>query len=84
MDPRNRHTLGIVISFVTKPSGRLKPGIAFTSKKVLQGAIVVLGSGLSLGQVLSTGGRSLPVLIGTLAAALGMAWLGRLLGFAET
>ena len=73
--------LGIVISLAKRPSGRLKPGIAFTSKKVLQGAIVVLGTGLSLGQVLSTGGSSLPVLIGTLVAALGVAWIvGRLLG----
>ncbi len=72
---------GIVISLVKKPSTRLKPGIALSSKKVLQGSIVLLGSGLSLGQVLSTGVRSLPVLLGTLIAALGMAWLaGPLLG----
>lgn len=72
---------GIAISLVKRPTARLKPGIAFTSKKVLQGSIVVLGSGLSLGQVLSVGGRSLPVLLGTLVVALVMAWLvGRLLG----
>jgi uncharacterized integral membrane protein (TIGR00698 family) len=72
---------GIAIAVVRKPSARLKPGIAFTSKKVLQGSIVLMGLGLSLGQVLSTGARSVPVLLGTLAAALGMAWLaGRLLG----
>jgi uncharacterized membrane protein YadS len=72
---------GIAISLVKTPSTRLKPGIAFSSKKVLQGAIVLFGSGLSLGQVLATGGRSLPVLMGTLVAALTMAWLaGRLLG----
>jgi uncharacterized integral membrane protein (TIGR00698 family) len=72
---------GIVISLVKTPPARLKPGIAFTSKKVLQGAIVVLGSGLSLGQVLSTGGRSLPVLLGTLVVGLALAWLvGRVLG----
>jgi uncharacterized integral membrane protein (TIGR00698 family) len=72
---------GIAIAVVRKPSARLKPGIAFTSKKVLQGSIVLMGLGLSLGQVLSTGAGSVPVLLGTLAAALGMAWLaGRLLG----
>jgi uncharacterized integral membrane protein (TIGR00698 family) len=72
---------GIAIAVVRKPSARLKPGIAFTSKKVLQCSVVLFGLGLSLGQVLSTGARSLPVLLGTLAAALGMAWLaGRLLG----
>jgi uncharacterized integral membrane protein (TIGR00698 family) len=72
---------GIAIAVVRKPSARLRPGIAFTSKKVLQGSIVLMGLGLSLGQVLSTGARSIPVLVGTLAAALGMAWLaGRFLG----
>jgi uncharacterized integral membrane protein (TIGR00698 family) len=72
---------GIVIAVVRAPSARLRPGIMFASKKVLQGSIVLMGFGLSLGQVLSTGARSLPVLLGTLAAALGVAWLaGRLLG----
>jgi uncharacterized integral membrane protein (TIGR00698 family) len=72
---------GIVVSLIKKPSKDLKPGITFSSKKVLQASIVLLGSGLSLGQVLSTGGRSLPVLLGSLIAVLGMAWLaGRLFG----
>jgi uncharacterized integral membrane protein (TIGR00698 family) len=72
---------GIAIATVRAPSARLRPGIAFSSKKVLQGSIVLMGLGLSLGQVLSTGARSLPVLLGTLVAALGMAWVaGRLLG----
>ncbi len=71
---------GIVIAVVRRPSARFKPGISFVSKSVLQGSIVVLGLGLSLSQVLSTGTRSLPVLVGTLVAALGVAWLaGRLL-----
>lgn len=71
---------GVVISVVRRPSAQLVPGISFASRKVLQGSIVVLGLGLSFGQVLATGARSLPVLIGTLAVALGMAWLaGRLL-----
>jgi uncharacterized integral membrane protein (TIGR00698 family) len=72
---------GIALSLLRKPSARLHPGIAFSSKSVLKASIVVLGSGLSLGQVLSTGSKSLPVLAGTLVSALAMAWLaGRLLG----
>ena len=71
---------GIAISVVRRPSARLGPGISFSAKKVLQGSIVVLGFGLSLGQVLSTGAASLPVLVGTLVIALAVAWLaGRLL-----
>jgi len=72
---------GIAIAVARKPAASLKPGIAFTSKKVLHGSIVLLGLGLSMGQVLSAGARSLPVLLGTLAVALIMAWAaGRMLG----
>jgi uncharacterized membrane protein YadS len=54
---------------------RLKPGLTFASKPVLQTSIVVLGTGLSLGQVAQVGGQSLPVMLGTLVIALGGAWL---------
>jgi uncharacterized integral membrane protein (TIGR00698 family) len=58
-----------------------RPGIAFSAKPVLQTSIVVLGTGLSLHQVIGTGARSLPILLGTLVLALLMAWwAGRLLG----
>lgn len=58
-----------------------RPGYEFASKTLLQLSIVVLGTGLSLQQVLRVGGDSLPVMLGTLAVALGGAWLfGRLLG----
>ncbi|SNC60068.1 conserved hypothetical integral membrane protein [Kytococcus aerolatus] len=60
---------------------RTAPGLAFAAKKVLQASIVVLGLGLSLGQVLRIGGESLPVMLGTLVVALVAAWLlGRWLG----
>jgi uncharacterized integral membrane protein (TIGR00698 family) len=55
-------------------------GYAVASKPVLQLSIVVLGTGLSLSQVVRVGGESLPVMLGTLTVALGGAWLfGRLL-----
>ena len=58
-----------------------EPGYGFAGKTLLQGSIVVLGTGLSLRQVASVGGASLPVMLGTLAVALGAAWLlGRRLG----
>ncbi|SEF37584.1 conserved hypothetical integral membrane protein [Amycolatopsis pretoriensis] len=60
---------------------RWAPGYAVAAKPVLQASIVVLGTGLSLTQVLRVGGESLPVMLGTLAVALGGAWLlGRWLG----
>ncbi|MFI5736240.1 YeiH family protein [Kribbella sp. NPDC051587] len=59
----------------------LRPGIDFAAKNLLQLSIVVLGTGLSLQQVAHVGLSSLPVMLGTLALALGGAWLfGRLLG----
>ena len=58
-----------------------RPGYEFASKNLLQLSIVVLGTGLSLHQVARVGASSLPVMLGTLALALGGAWFfGRLLG----
>jgi uncharacterized integral membrane protein (TIGR00698 family) len=60
---------------------RWEPGYLVAARPVLQLSIVVLGTGLSLRQVMTVGGSSLPVMLGTLAVALGGAWLlGRLLG----
>ncbi|HEX3780204.1 MAG TPA: putative sulfate exporter family transporter [Pseudonocardiaceae bacterium] len=60
---------------------RWNTGYATAAKPVLQLSIVVLGTGLSLPEVLRVGSQSLPVMLGTLAVALGGAWLfGRLLG----
>ena len=60
---------------------RTGAGYAVAAKPVLQLSIVVLGTGLSLSQVVRVGGQSLPVMLGTLTVALGGAWLfGRLLG----
>ncbi|GAA3440058.1 YeiH family protein [Kutzneria kofuensis] len=69
--------LGVLAATVVKPlrSSRLAPGYALASKGVLQLSIVVLGTGLSLQQVVHVGVSSLPVMLGTLAVALGGAWL---------
>lgn len=72
---------GIGISLIRQPSERVRPGLGFTSKFVLQASIVVLGTGLSFHQVVTTGGSSLPVLAGTLTVALlGARLIGRALG----
>jgi uncharacterized integral membrane protein (TIGR00698 family) len=73
--------IGLAVSAFMPTSPTLRPGLRFTGKYVLQASIVVLGLGLSLGQVVSIGASSLPVLVGTLLSALSMAWLaGRALG----
>ncbi|MBW9151477.1 YeiH family protein [Clostridium estertheticum] len=73
--------LGIIINnTIGKPKVTL-PGIMFTSKKILTWAIVVLGAGLSLTQVLKTGLSSFSVTIFTLAASFITAFaVGKLLG----
>jgi uncharacterized integral membrane protein (TIGR00698 family) len=69
--------LGVLAATVIKPlrATRLTAGYTFASKTVLQLSIVVLGTGLSLQQVVHVGVSSLPVMLGTLAVALGGAWL---------
>lgn len=73
--------LGAVVGAIRTPSAALRPGIGFASRTVLQTSIVVLGTGLSLRQIATVGAESLPVMLGTLAIALGGAYLiGRLIG----
>lgn len=55
-------------------------GIAFSSKKILQYAVILLGFGLNLLTVLKIGFTSLPIIISTILTALLTAYLvGRLL-----
>ena len=70
--------LGIMASALRPPSERQAPGIGFAGKYVLQAAVVLLGFGLNLGQVVHTGLQSLAVTLVTLAVAFACAWaLGR-------
>ena len=72
--------VGLGVAVTRRPPASAAAGIAFSSSVLLQLAIVLLGSGLGLGQLVRVGGRSLPVMLGTLAAALaGAVVLGRLL-----
>jgi len=73
--------LGIIINNAFGKPKTTIPGITFTSKKILTWAIVVLGAGLSLTQVLKTGLSSFSVTIFTLAASFITAFaVGKLLG----
>ena len=66
---------GLVIAVVRPLPVRAEPGISFTAKKVLQASVVLLGTGLSVSEVVAAGERSLPVLVATLGATFTMAWL---------
>jgi len=75
---------GIAVALVRPPPVRARPGLGFAAKTVLKASIVVLGTGLSFHEVLTVGGSSLPVLVGTLAVALvGAVVIGRALGVAR-
>jgi len=72
--------IGAALAIVIRPGTIIDAGATFAGKRILQASIVVLGTGLSLAQVLTVGVASLPVMLGTLAVALIGAWLvGKLL-----
>lgn len=72
--------IGITAGTVTASGPSFVPGLNFTSKKVLQWAVIILGSGLGLGQVYATGAESLIIIVVTISAALLIAVIaGRLL-----
>jgi uncharacterized integral membrane protein (TIGR00698 family) len=67
--------IGMVIAAVWKEKGVFAKGIAFTSKKILQYAVILLGFGLNLGTVISVGKTSLPVILATITASLVVSFL---------
>ena len=62
--------IGMVIALFWKDQGKAKGGITYTSKKILQLAVVLLGFGMNLGSVLQVGGQSLPIIVSTIATSL--------------
>ena len=72
--------LGVLLALLRSPSSRLRPGIAFSSRQLLQIAVALLGFQLTLTQALGVGLHALPVMIGTLLVCLiGAAVIGVLL-----
>ena len=66
--------LGMLIAIFWKGQDKYNEGINFTSKYILQLAVVFLGFGLNLNVILKTGIQSLPIIIGTIATALIVAY----------
>ena len=67
--------IGMVVTMFLHQKQAFAPGIAFTSKKILQYAVILLGFGLNLGTVISVGKTSLPVIVATIATSLVVAFL---------
>lgn len=73
--------IGMVVTMFIKNKAPFKAGIGFTSKKVLQYAVILLGFGLNISVVLETGKQSLPIIVSTITVALVIAYvLHKLLG----
>ena len=66
---------GMVITLFIKNKTSFEQGIKFTSKKVLQWAVILLGFGMNLTVILQTGKQSLPIIISTIAASLIIAYV---------
>lgn len=66
---------GMIVTVFWKDKGRFDAGIKFTSKKILQWAVILLGFGLNLGVVLQTGRQSLPIILCTISTSLIIAFV---------
>lgn len=67
--------LGLFVSTFIPLPDQYTAGIQFTSKKVLQYAVVLLGFGLNFSQVFKVGLSSLPIILTTITTALVTAFL---------
>ena len=66
---------GMIITLLWNDKGVCDPGIHWTSKFILQAAVVLLGFGMDLGVILQTGRQSLPIIVCTISTSLILAWL---------
>lgn len=69
--------LGMALALVVpaEKGAPLAAGIKFTSKKVLQWAVILLGFGLNLAQIAQVGVTSLPIIVSTIATSLVVAFV---------
>lgn len=66
---------GMVITLFLKDKTKLQGGITFTSKKILQYAVILLGFGLNLSEIAKVGMQSLPIILSTITTSLVIAFL---------
>lgn len=61
--------IGMIIALF-KRKECFSAGITFTSKKILQYAVILLGFGMNLGVIAQVGAKSFPVIVSTIATSL--------------
>lgn len=66
---------GMIVTLFFKEKAAFESGIKFTSKKILQWAVILLGFGLNLNVILETGKQSLPIIICTITTSLVIAYV---------
>ncbi len=68
---------GMVLALIFPKNRReqLAAGVTYTSKKVLQYAVILLGFGMNLSQILSKGAQSLPIIVATISTSLVIAFV---------
>ena len=67
--------IGMIVTLFVKDKTAFEVGIKFTSKKVLQWAVILLGFGLDLAVVAKTGIQSLPIICSTICTSLAVAFI---------
>lgn len=66
---------GMLLAPLAKKCTSCEAGIKFTSKKILQYAVVLLGFGMNLHVVMETGKQSLPIILCTITTSLVIAYV---------
>ena len=66
---------GMILTLILTKKEPFSAGINFTSKKILQAAVVFLGFGMNLTEILAKGKQSLPIIVSTIATSLVIAFL---------
>ena len=68
---------GMMVTMILRDKSRYQAGIAFTSKKILQYAVILLGFGLNLSEIAKVGALSLPIICTTITVSLVIAFVLR-------
>ena len=69
--------IGMLLALILRDKSPYQSGIAFTSKKILQYAVILLGFGLNLSEIAKVGAQSLPIICSTISISLIIAFLIR-------
>ncbi len=67
--------IGMILTLLLTKKDSFTAGINYTSKKILQAAVVFLGFGMNLTEILAKGRQSLPIIISTISTSLIIAFI---------